>query len=197
VAEYFSRQGKNVLLVVDSLTRFAMAQREIGLAAGEPPTAKGYTPSVLSMLSRLVERAGRFSTGSITAFYTVLMEGDDQQDPLVDTVRSLLDGHIVLDRKLAARGHYPAISILDSLSRLMPNVSSLPHVEKVRALRLLLATHARSEDLIRIGAYQTGTDAVLDKAIAALPQVTAFLQQGRHEIAPLDQTMQRLLTLPS
>ncbi len=197
VAEYFSRQGKNVLLVVDSLTRFAMAQREIGLAAGEPPTAKGYTPSVLSMLSRLVERAGRFSAGSITAFYTVLMEGDDQQDPLVDTVRSLLDGHIVLDRKLAARGHYPAISILDSLSRLMPNISSQPHIEKVRALRLLLATHARSEDLIRIGAYQSGTDPLLDKAIAALPQVTTFLQQGRHEIAPLDQSMQRLMTLPS
>jgi flagellum-specific ATP synthase len=197
VAEYFSRQGKNVLLVVDSLTRFAMAQREIGLAAGEPPTAKGYTPSVLSMLSRLVERAGRFNTGSITAFYTVLMEGDDQQDPLVDTVRSLLDGHIVLDRKLAARGHYPAISVLDSLSRLMPNISSQPHVEKARALRLLLATHARSEDLIRIGAYQAGTDPTLDKAISGLPQITSFLQQGRHEIAPLDQTMQRLLTLPS
>jgi flagellum-specific ATP synthase len=197
VAEYFSRQGKNVLLVVDSLTRFAMAQREIGLAAGEPPTAKGYTPSVLSMLSRLVERAGRFSTGSITAFYTVLMEGDDQQDPLVDTVRSLLDGHIVLDRKLAARGHYPAISILDSLSRLMPNISAQPHVEKARALRLLLSTYVRSEDLIRIGAYQAGTDPVLDKAIAGLPQLTAFLQQGRHEIAPLEQTMKRLLTLPS
>jgi len=197
VAEYFSRQGKNVLLVVDSLTRFAMAQREIGLAAGEPPTAKGYTPSVLSMLSRLVERAGRFSTGSITAFYTVLMEGDDQQDPLVDTVRSLLDGHIVLDRNLAARGHYPAISILDSLSRLMPNISEQPHVEKVRALRLSLATHARSEDLIRIGAYQAGTDPVLDKAVAALPQITAFLQQGRYEIADLKQTMPRLMTLPS
>jgi flagellum-specific ATP synthase len=197
VAEYFSRQGKNVLLVVDSLTRFAMAQREIGLAAGEPPTAKGYTPSVLSMLSRLVERAGRFSTGSITAFYTVLMEGDDQQDPLVDTVRSLLDGHIVLDRNLAARGHYPAISVLDSLSRLMPNISEKPHVEKVRALRLLLATHARSEDLIRIGAYQAGTDPVLDKAIAALPQIAAFLQQGRYEIADLKQTMPRLMTLPS
>src|SRR3954451_3244238 len=123
VAEYFCHMGKNVLLVVDSLTRFAMAQREIGLAAGEAPTTKGYTPSVFSLLARLVERAGRFSSGSITAFYTVLMEGDDQQDPLVDAVRSLLNGHIVLDRNLAARGHYPAISILDSLSRLMPNIS--------------------------------------------------------------------------
>jgi flagellum-specific ATP synthase len=197
VAEYFSRQGKNVLLVVDSLTRFAMAQREIGLAAGEPPTAKGYTPSVLSMLSRLVERAGRFSTGSITAFYTVLMEGDDQQDPLVDTVRSLLDGHIVLDRSLAARGHYPAISVLDSLSRLMPNVSPQAHVEKVRALRLLLSAYARSEDLIRIGAYQAGADPTLDKAVAALPPITSFLQQNRHEIADLAQTMPRLMALPS
>ncbi len=197
VAEFFSRQGKNVLLVVDSLTRFAMAQREIGLAAGEPPTTKGYTPSVLSMLSRLVERAGRFSTGSITAFYTVLMEGDDQQDPLVDTVRSLLDGHIVLDRNLSARGHYPAISVLDSLSRLMPSVCSQQHLEKVRAFRLLLSTYQRSEDLIRIGAYQSGTDPALDRAIAALPQITAFLQQGHNENSDFVQTMDRLTKLPS
>src|ERR1700744_5643436 len=122
MAEYFASAGKNVLLVVDSITRFAMAQREIGLAAGEPPTAKGYTPSVLNTLARLIERAGRFQTGSITAYYTVLMEGDDQQDPVVDTVRSLLDGHIVLDRNLAMRGHYPPISILDSLSRLMSSM---------------------------------------------------------------------------
>jgi len=150
VAEYFCHRGKNVLLVVDSLTRFAMAQREIGLAAGEPPTAKGYTPSVLTLLSRLVERAGRFSTGSITAFYTVLMEGDDQQDPLVDTARSLLDGHIVLDRSLAARGHYPPISVLDSLSRLMPKVCAPQHLSKVSGLRMLLAAYSRSEDLVRI-----------------------------------------------
>jgi flagellum-specific ATP synthase len=174
-----------------------MAQREIGLAAGEPPTTKGYTPSVLSMLSRLVERAGRFSTGSITAFYTVLMEGDDQQDPLVDTVRSLLDGHIVLDRNLSARGHYPAISVLDSLSRLMPNVCAKEHLEKVRALRLLLATHHRSEDLIRIGAYQAGTDPTLDQAINALPQITEYLRQGRTESSAPTQTMQRLMALPS
>jgi flagellum-specific ATP synthase len=197
VAEYFCQQGKNVLLVVDSLTRFAMAQREIGLAAGEPPTTKGYTPSVLSLLSRLLERAGRFSAGSITAFYTVLMEGDDQQDPLVDTVRSLLDGHIVLDRNLSARGHYPAISVLDSLSRLMPNVCSAQHLEKVRALRLLLSTYQRSEDLIRIGAYQAGTDPLLDKAIAAVPRITAFLQQGRNETMDFAQTLPRLLELPA
>jgi flagellum-specific ATP synthase len=197
VAEYFCRQGKNVLLVVDSLTRFAMAQREIGLAAGEPPTTKGYTPSVLSMLSRLVERAGRFSAGSITAFYTVLMEGDDQQDPLVDTVRSLLDGHIVLDRNMSTRGHFPAISVLDSLSRLMPNVCKPEHIEKVRALRLLLAAHHRSEDLIRIGAYQSGTDPVLDKAVNALPHIAEFLRQGRNESAALAKTMERLNALPS
>ncbi len=197
VAEYFSGQGKNVLLVVDSLTRFAMAQREIGLAAGEPPTAKGYTPSVLSMLARLVERAGRFSHGSITAFYTVLMEGDDQQDPIVDTVRSLLDGHIVLDRRLALRNHYPPISVLDSLSRLMPKVCTRDHMQKAGALRLLLAAYARAEDLVRIGAYQRGTDATLDKALLALPQIEKFLQQEPQEAAPLASNLQQLLALPS
>ena len=197
VAEYFCAEGKNVLLVVDSLTRFAMAQREIGLAAGEPPTAKGYTPSVLSMLARLVERVGRFSQGSITAFYTVLMEGDDQQDPIVDTVRSLLDGHILLDRRLALRSHYPPISVLDSLSRLMPNVCSREHMQKAGALRLLLAAYARSEDLVRIGAYQRGTDPTLDKALAALPQIEKYLQQESSERAPLLANLQQLLALPS
>ena len=197
VAEYFCQRGKNVLLVVDSLTRFAMAQREIGLAAGEPPTAKGYTPSVLAMLSRLVERAGRFSTGSVTAFYTVLMEGDDQQDPLVDTVRSLLDGHIVLDRNLAVRGQYPPISVLDSLSRLMPKVCAPQHLAKVSGLRMLLSAYSRSEDLIRIGAYPAGTDPVVDRAIAALPQITAFLQQRREEKPTMDQTLQQLMALPA
>lgn len=197
VAEYFCAHGKNVLLVVDSLTRFAMAQREIGLAAGEPPTAKGYTPSVLSMLARLVERVGRFSHGSITAFYTVLMEGDDQQDPIVDTVRSLLDGHIVLDRRLALRNHYPPISVLDSLSRLMPSVCSREHMAKAGALRMLLASYARSEDLVRIGAYQRGTDATLDKALAALPQIDKFLQQTPDEPAPLASNIEQILALPS
>jgi len=197
VAEYFCGLGKNVLLVVDSLTRFAMAQREIGLAAGEPPTAKGYTPSVLSMLARLVERVGRFSGGSITAFYSVLMEGDDQQDPIVDTVRSLLDGHIVLDRRLALRNHYPPISVLDSLSRLMPNVCSREHLQKAGALRLLLAAYARAEDLVRIGAYQRGTDVALDKALLALPQIEKFLQQEPQEAAPLGSNLEQLLALPS
>src|SRR3984885_4657220 len=197
VAEYFCTRGKNVLLVVDSLTRFAMAQREIGLAAGEPPTAKGYTPSVLSMLARLVERVGRFSQGSITAFYTVLMEGDDQQDPIVDTVRSLLDGHIVLDRNLALRNHYPPISVLDSLSRLMPSVCSPEHIEKTGALRVLLAAYAHAEDLVRIGAYQKGTDPVLDKAIAALPEINRFLRQTPTEQTDFPEMLRHLFALHS
>lgn len=197
VAEYFCARGKNVLLVVDSLTRFAMAQREIGLAAGEPPTAKGYTPSVLSMLARLAERVGRFSQGSITAFYTVLMEGDDQQDPIVDTVRSLLDGHIVLDRNLALRNHYPPIAVLESLSRLMPNVCSTAHLEKAGALRMLVSAYTHSEDLIRIGAYQKGADPVLDKAISAWPEINRFLKQGPNERPSLPETINQLFALPS
>ena len=197
VAEYFCSLGKHVLLVVDSVTRFAMAQREIGLSAGEPPTAKGYTPSVLNMLARLFERTGRFNNGSITAFYTVLMEGDDQQDPVVDMVRSLLDGHVLLDRQLATRNHYPPISILDSLSRLMPSVTTPEHLEKAKALRMLLAAYARSEDLIRIGAYQKGADPVLDKAIEVLPKLNAFLQQRPDDIATVDATLAQLLKIPS
>ena len=196
VAEYFCGQGKQVLLVVDSLTRFAMAQREIGLAAGEPPTAKGYTPSVFTLLARLIERAGNFGHGSITAFYTVLMEGDDQQDPLVDAVRALLDGHVVLDRRLGAQGHYPPISVLDSLSRLMPAVCAENHLEKVRRLRQLLAAYAAAEDLIRVGAYQKGADPLLDRAIAALPRIRAFLQQKKYDTFSYEQTVAALLALP-
>ncbi len=192
IAEYFCHAGKNVLLVIDSLTRFAMAQREIGLAAGEPPTAKAYTPSVFSMLARLVERAGRFANGSITAFYTVLMEGDDQQDPLVDAVRSLVDGHIVLDRRLAAQNHYPPINLLDSLSRLMPAVASREHLTRSHQLRSLLAAYARSEDLIRIGAYSKGSDAELDRAVAVLPRLQAFLRQAPDEQAAFAETVARL-----
>lgn len=197
VAEYFASLGKNVLLIVDSLTRFAMAQREIGLAAGEPPTAKGYTPSVLNMLARLVERAGNFSLGSITAFYTVLMEGDDQQDPVVDTVRSLLDGHIVLDRNLALRSQYPPISILESLSRLMSSVVPEEHLAKAKALRLMLAAYARSEDLIRIGAYHRNTDPVLDSAIENLPALNAFLQQRPEMLCGYSDTIGQLMSLPA
>jgi flagellum-specific ATP synthase len=195
VAEYFASLGKNVLLIVDSLTRFAMAQREIGLAAGEPPTAKGYTPSVLNMLARLAERAGNFSEGSITAFYTVLMEGDDQQDPVVDTVRSLLDGHIVLDRNLALRSHYPPISILESLSRLMSSLVSEEHLAKAKALRLLMAAYARSEDLIRIGAYHRNTDPVLDSAIENLPALHTFLQQRPQKLSSYQDTVAQLMAL--
>jgi len=196
IAEDFASTGSNVLLVVDSLTRFAMAQREIGLAAGEPPTTKGYTPSVLSMLARLVERAGNFKTGSITAYYTVLMEGDDQQDPVADTVRSLLDGHIILDRNMALRNHYPPISVLESLSRLMSSITSPEHLAKARALRMLLAAYTRSEDLIRIGAYQKGSDPMLDRAVENLPAIENFLQQGASEVEGFGSTLKRLLDLP-
>jgi len=197
IAEHFASTGKNVLLVVDSLTRFAMAQREIGLAAGEPPTTKGYTPSVINSLARLVERAGSFNTGSITAFYTVLMEGDDQQDPVADTVRSLLDGHIILDRSLALRNHYPPISILDSLSRLMSSVASPEHQNKSKALRILLASYNRSEDLIRIGAYQKGFDTVLDRAVEILPELNQFLQQNASDTPAFNVVTKWLSQLPS
>lgn len=195
IAEHFRACGKHVLLVLDSVTRFAMAQREIGLAAGEPPTAKGYTPSVFSMLARLVERAGNTEQGSITAFYTVLMEGDDLMDPVVDSVRSLLDGHFVLDRRLTSQGQYPPINILESLSRLMPAICSNAHLEKVQELRALLAAHARSEDLIRIGAYQRGFDAELDRAVDIVPSIREFLQQNAQEVSTFDQTLARLLAI--
>lgn len=197
VAEAFAADGKHVLLVIDSLTRFAMAQREIGLAAGEPPTAKGYTPSVVNKLARLVERAGNFRRGSITAFYTVLMEGDDQQDPVVDTVRSLLDGHIILDRRLATKGHYPPIAVLDSLSRLMSSIVVPEHLKKATELRHLLAAYARSEDLIRIGAYQRGSDCVLDRAIEILPEIEEFLRQKTSSLCTYEETAQLLAALPS
>lgn len=195
IAEFFCESGRDVLLVVDSLTRLAMAQREISLAAGEPPTAKGYTPSVFTLLARLIERAGRFAHGSITAFYTVLMEGDDQQDPLVDGARALLDGHIVLDRKLAARGHYPPIALLDSISRLMPMLSKPMQAEQASRLRALLATYEAAEDLLRIGAYQKGSDPVLDQAVAVMPALWAFLQQSPAEAAPMPATIERFLAL--
>jgi flagellum-specific ATP synthase len=181
IAEFFAREGKHVLLVLDSLTRFAMAAREIGLAAGEPPTNKGYTPSVFTRLARLVERAGQFRNGSITAFYTVLMEGDDQQDPLVDAVRSLLDGHIVLSRTLAAEGWYPPIEVLDSISRLMPAVTQPEHRGHAALLRRLMAVYARSEDLVRIGAYKPGSDPDLDRALRAREVMRAFMAQGVDE----------------
>ncbi len=195
VAEFHAAQGKHVLLVLDSLTRYAMAAREVGLAAGEPPASKGYTPSVFSRLAKLVERAGNFRRGSITAFYTVLMEGDDQQDPVVDAVRSLLDGHIVLSRKLASAGHYPPVDVLDSLSRLMPAVTTDEHRRRAALARRLLATYARSEDLVRIGAYKSGTDLELDRAMQALPELQRFLMQGSLERVTMEQTIARLAAM--
>jgi flagellum-specific ATP synthase len=195
VAEYFAAQGKHVLLVLDSLTRFAMAAREIGLAAGEPPTAKGYTPSVFTRLARLVERAGQFRVGSITAFYTVLMEGDDQQDPIVDAVRSLLDGHIVLSRALAAEGWYPPVEVLDSISRLMPAVAGTEHREQAALLRKLMAVYARSEDLVRIGAYKPGSDPDLDRALRARNAMRTFMTQDAHEQVNFADCLHRLAAL--
>jgi flagellum-specific ATP synthase len=197
VAEFFAAQGKHVLLVLDSLTRFAMAAREIGLAAGEPPTAKGYTPSVFTRLARLVERTGQFRSGSITAFYTVLMEGDDQQDPLVDAVRSLLDGHVVLSRALASEGWYPPIEVLDSISRLMPSVTQPPHREQAGLLRRLMAVYARSEDLVRIGAYKAGSDPDLDRALQARGGLRTFMTQDAHERVHFGDAVRRLAALAS
>jgi flagellum-specific ATP synthase len=194
-AEYFAAQGKHVLLVLDSLTRFAMAAREIGLAAGEPPTAKGYTPSVFTRLARLLERAGQFRRGSITAFYTVLMEGDDQQDPLVDAVRSLLDGHVVLSRSMASEGWYPPVQVLDSISRLMPSVTTEEHREHAALLRRLMAVYARSEDLVRIGAYKAGADPDLDRALQARDRIRTFITQGAHERVPFEDCLKHLATL--
>jgi flagellum-specific ATP synthase len=195
VAESFAAEGKHVLLVLDSLTRFAMAAREIGLAAGEPPTAKGYTPSVFSRLAKLVERSGQFLAGSVTAFYTVLMEGDDQQDPLVDAVRSLIDGHVVLSRELAAEGWYPPVAVLDSISRLMPAVTSAEQREHASLVRRLLAVYARSEDLVRIGAYKQGSDEDLDRALAARSAMRAFMMQDSTERVDRRNSIARLAGL--
>lgn len=181
IAEYFRDQGKHVILLMDSLTRVAMAQREIGLAVGEPPTTKGYTPSTFSLLPRLLERAGNGENGSITGFYTVLVEGDDLNDPVADTARSILDGHIVLARELAARGHFPAIDVLQSVSRVMPLVVSAAHQDAARTLRELLAQYRAAEDLINIGAYKNGTNPRIDRAIKVQDGLVAFLRQRRGE----------------
>ncbi|HEX6497182.1 MAG TPA: FliI/YscN family ATPase [Acidobacteriaceae bacterium] len=193
VAENFAAEGRNVLLVLDSLTRFAMAVRDVGLAAGEPPTAKGYTPSVFNRIAKLVERAGRFRRGSITAFYTVLMEGDDQQDPVVDAVRSFVDGHVMLSRALASEGWYPPIHVLDSISRLMPAVAESEHLQAAGELRRLMALHDRAADLIRIGAYKPGTDVELDRAIAIQPSIRALLTQDAEQRIALAEAVDALL----
>lgn len=179
IAEYFRDQGKHVLLIMDSLTRYAMAQREIALAIGEPPATRGYPPSVFARLPQLVERAGNGPEGggSITAFYTVLAEGDDQQDPIADSARAILDGHIVLSRTLADAGHYPAIDIEQSISRAMVNLISPAHLDLIRRFKVLFARYQRSRDLISVGAYAAGSDPVLDQAMALYPRMEAFLQQ--------------------
>jgi flagellum-specific ATP synthase len=195
VAEYFREQGKRVLLLVDSLTRVAMAQREIGLAAGEPPATRGYPPSVFAMLPQLLERSGMASQGSITGIYAVLVEGDDMMDPVADTVRSILDGHLVLARRLANRGHYPAIDPLDSISRAMADVVSREDRRAAEAVRALLARYRESEDLIQIGAYSAGSDPLVDLAIEMRPAVDAFLAQDRDDSAAYAETWAQLRAL--
>jgi flagellum-specific ATP synthase len=187
IAEYFRNLGKDVLLVMDSVTRFAMAQREVGLAAGEPPSSKGYTPSVFALLPRLFERAGNFmSGGSITGFYTVLVEGDDMTEPIADAVRSLLDGHIVLSRELAWRNHYPSIDILSSVSRLMPDLVQMAYQEKAGKIREWLSTHQKAEDMLNIGAYAQGSNPKIDLALKKIDAISSFLIQKYDERVGLD-----------
>ncbi|MBN1571465.1 MAG: FliI/YscN family ATPase [Acidobacteria bacterium] len=188
MAEYFRDLGKDVLLVMDSVTRFAMAQREVGLAAGEPPSSKGYTPSVFALLPRLLERAGNYmSGGSITGFYTVLVEGDDMTEPIADAVRSLLDGHIVLSRELAWRNHYPCIDILSSISRLMPELVKQSYLQKAGKIRELLSTYRKAEDMLNIGAYAKGSNPKIDLALRKMDAINSFLIQRSDERVSLDQ----------
>ncbi len=199
LAEYFRDQGHNVLLIMDSLTRFAMAQREIALAVGEPPATKGYPPSVFARLPRLVERAGngKEGGGSITAFYTVLSEGDDQQDPIADSARAILDGHIVLTRALADQGHYPAIDIEQSVSRVMVDLITPDEMQHVRQFKYLYSRYQRNRDLINVGAYVSGADPILDRAILLMPQMESFLRQDIHEREGYASSRQKLAALAS
>lgn len=192
VAEYFQRQGKDVLLMMDSLTRFCMAQREIGLATGEAPVARGYTPSIYSALPKLLERSGNFKTGSITGIYTVLVEGDDTNEPIADTVRSIIDGHIILSRKIAAKNHYPAIDVSNSVSRLMSGIAEEDHKAAANRLRNMLAVYKDNEDLISIGAYKSGSNPELDSAIAHMKRIDKFLIQKVDEPCRFDETVEML-----
>lgn len=194
IAEYFREQGLNVLLLMDSLTRYAQAQREIALAVGEPPATKGYPPSVFAKLPALVERAGNGSDGqgSITAFFTVLTEGDDLQDPIADAARAILDGHIVLARELADAGHYPAIDIEKSISRVMPMVTSPEHMELARTFKQFYSLYQQNRDLITIGAYSQGSDPRIDRAIIQKPYLDQFLQQKMREVIHYDEGLQSL-----
>ncbi|NSL51184.1 flagellar protein export ATPase FliI [Calidifontibacillus erzurumensis] len=195
ISEYFRDQGFNVMLMMDSVTRVAMAQREIGLAVGEPPTTKGYTPSVFSILPKLLERTGTNELGTITAFYTVLVDGDDMNEPIADTVRGILDGHFVLDRALANKGHYPAINILKSVSRVMNNIVSLEHRKAAEKLRDLLSIYINAEDLINIGAYKRGSSKEIDEAIKFYPKIISFLRQGTDERIPKSESISTLIQL--
>lgn len=192
IAEYFRAQGKNVLLMMDSVTRFAMAQRELGLAVGEPPTMKGYPPSVFGLLPKLLERSGTSETGTITGLYTVLVDADDFNEPISDAVRSILDGHIVLSRELAHRNHYPAIDILASLSRVMPQITTDSHRESAGRLREILSIMKKAEDLINIGAYISGSNPKIDEAITKIDAVNNFLLQKVNQNSPYQQTLEML-----
>ena len=192
VAGYFRKLGQDVLLVMDSVTRLAMAQREIGLAAGEPPSQKGYTPSVFALLPKICERAGKFTAGSVTAFFTVLVEADDFNEPICDAMRGILDGHIILSRELSAAGHYPAIDVLQSVSRLAPKICTPEHRQWAIRIREALASYRRSEDLINLGAYIAGSNPQLDAAIRARPQLTEFLQQDAEMRADWPDTVARM-----
>jgi len=192
IAEYFRDQGNDVLLMMDSLTRYAMAQREIGLAIGEPPIARGYTPSIYAEFPKLLERSGNFNKGSITGVYTVLVEGDDTNEPIADTVRGILDGHIVLSRQLANENHFPAIDIGASISRLMTSIVSQEHKDLAAKLRDLLSLYTKNEDLIAIGAYKSGTNPKLDRAIQKIDQINGFLMQGTDENFTYEEIIQHM-----
>lgn len=189
IAEYFRDQGKNVLLLMDSLTRFAMAQREIGMSIGEPPVSRGYTPSVFQVLPRLLERSGNSQTGSITGLYTVLVEGDDQNEPIADAVRGILDGHIVLSRKLAHQNHYPAIDVLSSVSRVMPDIVSKEQKKVAGRIKSMMSTYTEAQDLIQVGAYKKGSSLEIDEAIMYHPKIKRFLCQEVEEQTDFEQTL--------
>ena len=192
VAEYFRDQGRDVLLMMDSLTRFSMAQREIGLASGEPPVSRGYPPSVYGEMPQLLERAGRSDKGSITGLYTVLVDGDDFNEPIADTARSILDGHIVLDRKIAQKNHYPAIDVLQSISRVMSSIVDPQHKKAAGQLKNVLATYAEAEDLVNIGAYKAGSNPSIDYALSKIDAVNEFLQQDVYEKLSFEESILRL-----
>jgi len=195
IAEYFRDCGKNVLLMMDSVTRVARAQREVGLAIGEPPTTRGFTPSVFELLPRLLERAGAGENGSITGVYTVLVEGDDMNEPVADTVRGVLDGHVVLSRKIAARNFYPSVDVLESVSRVMPSIVSEEHLQAAGRIRELLAVYAEAEDLISIGAYKSGSNPKVDWAVSHLQKVRSFLRQSVDEHVSFAEMENELLNL--